>query len=149
MAALMDCMLGPVEDVTSITYQRLRQLIDAHVRLISPSLLSACQGLCCPPPCATPCQHHMRAGSAPAESAGLSLAASRICHLLPVILCLPWRGADGAARAPWQREVMLHMSQTDAKMVSKIHCMLKKVAAPPGVWAKCLVRACMSPYHPR
>jgi len=44
---------------------------------------------------------------------------------------------------------MLHMSQTDAKMVSKIHCMLKKVAAPPGVWAKCLVRACMSPYHPR
>ncbi len=80
----MDCMLGPVEDVTSITYQRLRQLIDAHVRLISPSLLPACQGLCFPPPCATPCQHHMRAGSAPAESAGLSPQhrASAICCLL-------------------------------------------------------------------
>ena len=33
IAALMECMLGPVEDVTSPTYQRLRELIDAHVRL--------------------------------------------------------------------------------------------------------------------
>ena len=28
----MECMLGPVEDTSSPTYQRLRQLIDAHVR---------------------------------------------------------------------------------------------------------------------
>ena len=39
-----------------------------------------------------------------------------------------------------QRELLLHMGQTDAKLVSKIHCSLKKKLAPPGTWARCLVR---------
>ena len=32
VAALMDCMRGPVDDMMSPSYQRLRQLIEAHVR---------------------------------------------------------------------------------------------------------------------
>ena len=33
VAALMECMRGPVDDMLSPSYQRLRQLIEAHVRL--------------------------------------------------------------------------------------------------------------------
>ncbi|KAK9838159.1 hypothetical protein WJX81_005274 [Elliptochloris bilobata] len=66
VAALMECMRGPVDDALSPSYQRLRQLIEAH------------------------------------------------------------------------REIMLHMGRTDAKMVSKIHCTLKKQIAPPGMWARCV-----------
>ena len=140
-------MLGPVEDVTSITYQRLRQLIDAHVRPTAASSIIRLPSLCFPSHCVMSRQHHVEAGVAPVGSAGvlsqLGCSAGLLCtrRALPATL----RGPDGAARAPRQREVMLHMSQTDAKMVSKIHCMLKKVAAPPGVWAKCLVRACAQP----
>lgn len=32
VAALMECMRGPVDDMLSPSYQRLRQLIEAHVR---------------------------------------------------------------------------------------------------------------------
>lgn len=39
-----------------------------------------------------------------------------------------------------QREVLLHMGQTDVKMVSKIHCTLKRNAAPPGLCVSVLVR---------
>ena len=39
-----------------------------------------------------------------------------------------------------QRDIMLHMGRVDAKMVSKIHCTLKKQVAPPGTWARCVVR---------
>ena len=39
-----------------------------------------------------------------------------------------------------QRDIMLHMGRVDATMVSKIHCTLKKQVAPPGTWARCVVR---------
>lgn len=44
-----------------------------------------------------------------------------------------------------QRDIMLHMGRVDAKMVSKIHCTLKKQVAPPGTWARCVVRLQLSP----
>lgn len=47
VAALNECMLGPVEDVLSPTYMRLRQLIDAHVR--TPAAQRGCFTLGAPP----------------------------------------------------------------------------------------------------
>ena len=41
VAALMECMRGPVDDMLSPSYQRLRQLIEAHVRALHWGLCDA------------------------------------------------------------------------------------------------------------
>jgi len=104
-------MLGPVEDVTSITYQRLRQLIDAHVRPTAASASVRLPSLCFSPLCVLSFQHDMQAGCALVESAGLSMQhrASAV-HCLPPCVGLtgpPARGAAArghAAHEPDRRE---------------------------------------------